>query len=78
MNKIEIANLINSFANLIRAHAELCSGAYKLSKSEVGHGKGEDGVTFFRPMTEEEKFKAKWRELQAHADRIYDVCKRHL
>lgn len=50
----------------LRAHAEIVSGAYKLSNKEVGCGRNEDGSIKFRPQTEEELLRDKVAEMNSH------------
>lgn len=50
----------------MRAHAEIVSGAYKLSKKQIGCERKEDGRIGFRPMTDEEKLVDKVDEMDRH------------
>jgi hypothetical protein len=60
------AQLLQCLAWVLRDHAMIVSGAYKLRQTEVGCGKNADGTTKFRPSTDEEKLKSAMSTMTSH------------
>lgn len=56
-----------------RAQAEIISGAYKLSKQQIGCGYIEGEGIQFRDMTEDEKLTNKMNELKQHIHIMYEL-----
>ena len=66
------AQLLQCLAWVLRDHAMIVSGSYKLKKTEVGCGQNEDGGTKFRPCTDEEKLKSAMGTMEAHLKWVGD------
>lgn len=66
------AQLLQMLGWVLRDHAMIVSGAYKLKTSEVGCGYNDNGTIKFRPQTEEEKFKSAMDAMEAHLKLVGD------
>lgn len=75
--KLVEAQLLQQLAWVLRDHAMIVSGAYKLKTSEVGCGYNDNGTIKFRPQTEEEKFKGAMDVMEAHLKLVGD-CVDHI
>jgi len=60
------AQLLSNMAWVLRDHAAITSGAYKLRTSQVGCGVNDDGTTKFRDHTDEEKLRSAMQTMTAH------------
>jgi hypothetical protein len=60
------AQLLSNMAWVLRDHAEITSGAYKLRKTQVGCGVNPDQTTKFRDCSDEEKLQSTMHTMTAH------------
>lgn len=68
------AQALAVFGQVLRVHAEVVSGTYKLRQLDQGCGKNEDGSIKFRPLTDEEKLQHGMQTLQAQVHRLADIA----
>lgn len=75
--KLVEAQLLQNLAWVLRDHAEIVSGAYKLRKTQVGCGTNPDGTFKFRDCTDEEKLQGSMQTLTAHCHWVRE-CVDHI